>query len=78
MRSVVVKGIDDDLIIELGREVEIVFAVIKIGKAIDAITYELVVDGTDLINFMKENNLIDKINNDIKENNRYVITAYDW
>lgn len=78
MRSVIVKGIDDNLRIELSREVDVVFAVIEKGKAIDAITYELEVDGKSLINFIKENKITNKIITNIKDNNRYLIIAYDW
>ena len=78
MRSVSVKGLDDDLKFSLGSDVEVIYHIMQNGKAIDSITYELQINGKDLISFISKFNLKNKVDVTINENNNYLLTAYDW
>jgi hypothetical protein len=78
MRKVTVLGLDDNLKADLGRNVELVAAVIEIGKAIDAITFEKQLTGKELKQFILQQNANLAILENIVDNYRYLLTAYDW
>jgi len=79
MREVFVKGIDDSLKFSLGSDVSVICEIMDIGKAIDQITFEYEFKGNEFIKFIKKFNLEEKIKDIIiNENNRYLVTAYDW
>lgn len=78
MRYTIVKGLNDDIYLDLGTNVSIICKVMDIGKALDALTYEVTVNGNELISFLKLFNLTEALKADIKPENQYVITAYDW
>ena len=78
MRAVTVKGINDNIKLEFGSDVEIIYEIMQRGKAIDAITFELELSGKELVEFINEFNLNEKVDTQINEENKYIITAYDW
>lgn len=79
MRETFIKGLNDDFDLSLGSSADLVFAVMQIGKAEDAITFSAEISGAELKKFIEKYaqkyiECIDKI----KLDNRYRITAYDW
>lgn len=78
MRYTFVKGIDDGLEIDLGTNVSIICAVMEIGKALDAITFEAEMNGSELLAFMNKFSVGKDFWDKIKEENRYIVTAFDW
>ena len=79
MRSVSLKGLTDGLMVELGCSVELIQAVIDLGKADDYLIYSLTLNGKALKEFVQKNapDKKDKLK-DIIDQNEYKITAYDW
>lgn len=79
MRTTFVKGLNDGLDLELGSNVSIIVEVMEIGRALDAITFEVELTGKELIKFLKKFGLetISGAEN-IKGENKYKVTAFDW
>ena len=79
MRSVSIKGLNDQIKIELGGMVELIDAVINKGKAEDYLIYSLTLNGKALKEFVLQvaPDKMDKLK-DIIDQNEYKITAYDW
>ncbi len=79
MRETFIKGLNDDFDLSLGSNTDLVFAVMQIGKAEDAITFSVEMNGAELKEFIEKHarKYIEYIDN-IKLDNRYKITAYDW
>ena len=79
MRSVSLKGLTDGLKIELGSAVELIDAVIQLGKAEDYLIYSLTLDGKGVKEFILAN-APDKIDSvkEVVDDYQYIITAYDW
>lgn len=73
-----VRGLDDDVRIDLGGNVSIICEVMDIGTAEDALTYVAVLTGEELIKFMRKFCLDRSLEENIKPENRYELTAYDW
>ena len=78
MRYTIVKGINDDLRLDLGSDTAIICKVMEIGKTLDALTYQVTLSGNELIEFLKSFNLTKALNADIKPENSYTLTACDW
>ncbi len=76
MRSVILRGITDQIKVDLGQDISLIADVIELGKCRDYLIYDLELNGHDLIKFLEEHFL--KINEEIILENKYVITAYDW
>lgn len=76
MRSVVLRGLNDRIKVDLGQDISLIADVIELGKFRDYLIYDLELNGHDLIKFLEEHFL--KINEKIILENKYVITAYDW
>ena len=78
MRKVFMKGLNDDLHFDLSYDVDVIVYIMSIGKALDAITFETELLGSEVIDLIKkfklDKSLIEKINKD----NKYLVTAYDW
>ena len=78
MRYTIVHGIDDSLRIDLGGDVSIICEVMDIGKAIDYLTFEAEMTGAELLAFMRNFHVKAELEEGIKAENRYTVTAYDW
>lgn len=78
MRKVVAKCKTNNMSFDLSRDVEIICEVMERGRAIDAITFELELNGKELISFIKEFKLEGNIKVSINENDEYILIAYDW
>lgn len=76
MRSVILRGLNDRIKVDLGQDISLIADVIELGKCRDYLIYDLELNGHDLIKFLKEHFL--KINEEIILENKYIITAYDW
>ena len=79
MRSVSLKGLTDGLMVELGCSVELIQAVIDLGKADDYLIYSLTLDGKGVKEFILANapDKIDRVK-EVVDDYQYIITAYDW
>ena len=79
MRETFIKGLNDNFDLSLGSNTDLVFAVMQIGKAEDAITFSAEMTGAELKKFIEKyaRKYIERID-EIKSDNRYKITAYDW
>jgi hypothetical protein len=78
MRSTTVKGIDDSVYINLGGNTDIIEAVMNAGKAVDYLIYELELTGSELLEFLGKFRIDSELTANIKAENRYNITSYDW
>ena len=78
MRSTTVKGLDDGLRIELGGDTGIIEYVMDIGKGIDYLIYQAEMTGAELLEFMRKFRIDEKLYKDVKEENKYTVTSYDW
>ena len=78
MRDTVIKGLDDDVRITLGGDVGIVCAVMEIGRCVDSLIYKAELTGGELVALIRKEWKAWQPPVEIKENNRYEITAYDW
>ncbi|MBQ7356762.1 MAG: hypothetical protein IJW66_05085 [Clostridia bacterium] len=78
MRYTTVYGLDDGLNINLGHDVSIIAEVMDIGTCEGALIYKARMSGEELIAFMRKFKLDPALEKDIKEENRYILTAYDW
>ena len=76
MRKVTVKDLQGDINITLSREVEIIYSVMQMGKAVDAITYEATLNGVQLKEFLQSQKLT--VPFCIVDTHQYLLTAYDW
>jgi hypothetical protein len=48
------------------------------GKAVDYLVFELELTGAELLQFLGKFNIQDKFKDEIKSDNQYKLTAYDW
>ena len=78
MRKIYAKNINGDLKIELGSDVSFISEVIERGKCVDYLIFELEVNGIELIELMEKYNINKALINEIKSNDLYIITAFDW
>lgn len=78
MRYSTVRGLDDGLNIDLGGDVSIICAIMEIGVAEDALVYKAELTGAELTEFFSKFNLLGDYGDEIKPENRYILTAYDW
>lgn len=83
MRKTTLYGKDDGLVVNLGSNVDIICAVMEVGIGRDFITYEVEYTGVQLIEFFDKYNFRKIVQNELNfdliiEDNRYVLTAYDW
>ena len=78
MRYTLVKGVKDSIRLDLGSDVSIICKVMDIGKALDALTFEVTLNGSELREFLRSFKLTEALKADIKKENLYIITAYDW
>jgi len=78
MRSTIVKGTDDGIRIDLGGNTDIIGEIINIGKAVDYLIFEAEMTGAELWEFSKKFHVENKIPEEIKAENRYILTAFDW
>ncbi len=79
MRSITVKGVGNNLRIELGADTNLIGGVIEVGKAVDYLIYSARFNGKGVKEFVKKC-APDKICllNGINDNEEYEIIAYDW
>ena len=78
MRYTTAKGLDDDVNVDLGRDVSLICEIMNIGVALDAITYQATLTGEELLMLVKKY-CPAKVNEvTIQPKNRYKVTAYDW
>lgn len=77
MRSTVVKG-NDGFRLELGSNTDLIGEVIELGKVVDYLIFEVEMTGVELIEFLKRHHLDNLITQNIKQNNKYTVTSYDW
>ncbi len=78
MRKTTIRGIDDGFSLDLGSDVGIVAAVIEVANTADGLIYKATLTGGELIALIKKEWRAWQPPSEIKENNRYEITAYDW
>ncbi len=78
MRSVTVKGLDDGVRLELDGDVGLICAVMEIGRVRSDLIYEATLTGRELGELIAGVLRAYSLPEEIKDENRYVITAYDW
>ena len=78
MRKTTVFGLDDGLSYDLDGDVGVICAVMEIGRARDELIYEARLSGAELLALLERCRYGTSEFTDIKETNRYAITAYDW
>ena len=78
MRSTTVKGLDDGVYIYLGANTDLIDAVMNAGSAVDYLLYELQLTGAELLEFLEEFRIDEELTAEIKAENRYNLTSYDW
>ena len=78
MRKVIFKGLNDKLFGDLSYDVDVICHVMSIGKALDQITFEAEILGSELINIIKKFKLDKSLIKQINPENKYILTAYDW
>lgn len=80
MRYVVCKGLNDDLNIEISRDVGVIVAIMEMEKsiAVNELIFKVVLTGEEFLEFIAKYK-IDKVMPDqIVKENSYELTAYDW
>ena len=78
MRSAVLSNGNGDLRIDLGSDVGIINEIIEVGKGVDYLIYKAEMNSEELISFLKKFNLYEKYGSVIKQEEKYILTAYDW
>ncbi len=80
MRKAFFEGLEDGLKYSFGPDVFIICAIMRLeGVRGDGISYEIKLDGKALISFIKEcAPTHEEIISSIKEENHYLLTAWDW
>ena len=78
MRQTTVRGIDNELVLELGSDTSLIGEIIDIGRVRYELVYEKEMSGEELIDFLVRHSLFEKHGDKIKKENKYLITAYDW
>ena len=78
MRTTIIKGINDDISIEVHGNIDLICAIMDVGKMIDQITYEATLKGEKLIEILIDCRFKDAPNWGIQKENDYEVTAYDW
>ena len=78
MRELILFGLDDGIRAELGSDVGVIADVMEKGVCVDYLIYKWKTDGKSLKTFLKAHKLEGRVKAEIKEENRYEITAYDW
>ena len=76
MRKVIVRDLVSNTNFTLSYDVSVICEVMERGKAIDEITYELKVNGKELLEFIREMKIENTTN--INESSEYEIVAFDW
>lgn len=76
MRKVIVRDLVSNTSFTLSYDVSVICEVMERGKAIDEITYELKVNGKELLEFIREMKIANTTN--INESSEYEIVAFDW
>lgn len=77
MRWTAIKGIEDDVNKEIIGNIELICAIMHIGK-IDGIVYDATLSGEELLKILTDCG-VDHIENiGIRKENHYQVTAYDW
>ena len=76
MRKVIVRDLVSNTSFTLSYDVSVICEVMERGKAIDEITYELKVNGKELLEFIREMKIENTTN--INESSEYEIVAFDW
>ena len=78
MRKTTIYGLDDGLRYDLGDDVGVICAVMEIGRVRSELIYEVELTGAELLALLERCRYGTSEFTDIKETNRYVVTAYDW
>lgn len=78
MRYTTAKGLDDDVNVDLGRDVSLICEIMNIGVALDAITYQATLTGEELLALVIKYCPAKASEANIQPKNRYKVTAYDW
>lgn len=78
MRKTTIRGIDDGFVLDLGSDVGIVAAVIEVADTADGLIYKATLKGGELVALIKKEWRAWQPPCEIKMDNRYEITAYDW
>jgi hypothetical protein len=72
------EGLTDGLQCELGSDVGLIGAIMEIGRALDALTYVVVLHGDEVVKLLEKHLPKWKIPLGIKAENEYKLTAFDW
>lgn len=80
MRMTLLKGVEDDIDIDLGSDVRLIGAIIKIGKALEELVYEVNLTGAEVLKLLNAEHYryINDVCDDIIEDHHYILTAFDY
>ena len=78
MRLTLLEGLSDGLKYELGSDVGLIGAVMEMGRAVDALTYVVVLRGDEVLKLLEKHLPEWKIPTQIQAENEYKLTAFDW
>lgn len=78
MRLTLLEGLSDGLKCELGSDVGLIGAVMEMGRAVDALTYVVVLRGDEVLKLLEKHLPKWKIPTQIQAKNEYKLTAFDW
>ena len=78
MRETTIKGVEDGFNHTIYGWVSLIDAVMRMGKAVDDITYKVQVTGEQLLQILKEAREGGSWEKDIAKDHHYILTAYDW
>lgn len=77
MRTVIISG-PNGFRLEIGSHLDLICKIIEIGDYFSDLIYKAKMNGSQLLDLLKEFNLYEKYKDLIDENLMYTITAYDW
>ena len=77
MITTLIKGIDDNVKIEIPGSVYLVCAIMEIGRAENPLTFEVRLKGKELLKLLNKARVPNVSRFNIKDDNRYEVIAFD-
>ncbi len=78
MRETILKRYSTGETLSLGGDVGLIGEVMEKGKGIDYLIYQLEILGKDLVTLLKKHTVKNIDISKIIEDERYILTSYDW
>ena len=77
MRETIIESVEENWRMNLGSDVGLVRAVLKMGKAIDYLVYEARLTGEETLELLSMAHFTDLSDVEIKKDHHYILTAFD-